>query len=214
MCSWRARSQCCCQLERWADRRRLCGGPLRPTDRAMAARSIRMSSSEEGSRSTEEEERLLKTRCIERPWKNTWETLLEQQKDLPTQTVTSFLPGNIPVSRRSTPLMFKCDFCVSMVGREPTSDCSKEHNTALPLDRRYIHPCCRLHGQKSKKPQLLLIDRGSDLANNTLLLHLRHKNCEDQVHQQHLQRSIASGTRCKRRRRFRTAVAIKLPVYN
>ena len=32
------------------------------------------------------------------------------------------------------------------------------------------------------------------------------------MHQEHLQRSIASGTRCKRRRRFRTAAAIKLPV--
>ena len=79
----------------------------------------------------------------------------------------------------------------------------------------HVLPCCRPSTFKNlKKPQLLLIDRGGDLASNTLLLDLRHRNCEDKVHQQHLQRSIASGTRCKRRRRFRTTAAIKLPVCN
>ena len=74
-----------------ADRRRLSGGQLRPTDRAMAARSARMSSSEEESRSTEEKERLMTKRCIVRQWKNTWETLFERgkAKNLPVQTVTS-----------------------------------------------------------------------------------------------------------------------------
>ena len=76
----------------------------------------------------------------------------------------------------------------------------------------HIHPCCRQHDLKSQKPQLLLVGCGGDLASNTLLLHLRHKNCEDRVHQEHLQRSKASGARCKRHRRFRTAAAIKLLV--
>ena len=57
---------------------RVTGGKLRPTDRAMAARSAR--TREEESRSTEEEERLLTKRCIERQWKNTWETLFEREK--------------------------------------------------------------------------------------------------------------------------------------
>ena len=50
-------------------------GQLRPTDRAMA-RLARTSSSEEESRSTDEDERLLTKRCIEGQWKNTWETLV------------------------------------------------------------------------------------------------------------------------------------------
>ena len=115
-----------------------------------------------------------------------------------------------------TPLTFQCHFCVSMTGREPTSDCSEEQNTALSWDCGHVHPscflcfdkqatvpsppslhpCCRLHSQKSQKPQLLLIDRGGDLASNTLLLHLRHKNCKDQVHQEHLQRSVGRFRTC------------------
>ena len=34
--------------------------------------------------------------------------------------------------------------CVSMTGREPASDCSREQNTALPWGRGHVHPCCRL----------------------------------------------------------------------
>ena len=53
----------------------LSGGQHRPTDRAMAASSARMSSSEqdaeEDARSTDEEDRLLTKRCIKRKWKNT-----------------------------------------------------------------------------------------------------------------------------------------------
>ena len=41
------------------------GCQLRPTDRAMAARSVRTSSSEEKSRSTDEDERMLTKPCIE-----------------------------------------------------------------------------------------------------------------------------------------------------
>ena len=55
-------SQSCCQLGRPTDRRRLTGGQLRPTVRATAARSVRTSSSEEASRSTDEDERLLTKR--------------------------------------------------------------------------------------------------------------------------------------------------------
>ena len=47
------------------------GGQLRPTNRAMAARWARTSSSEETSRSTDDEERLLTKRSIEGQWKNT-----------------------------------------------------------------------------------------------------------------------------------------------
>ena len=47
-----------------ADRRRLTGGQLRPTDRAMAARSARTSSSEEASRLSDDEERLLTKRSM------------------------------------------------------------------------------------------------------------------------------------------------------
>ena len=54
-----------------ADRCRLTGGQLRPTDKATAARSARTSSSEEASRSTDDEERLLTKRSIEGQWKNT-----------------------------------------------------------------------------------------------------------------------------------------------
>ena len=65
MWSCRARSQSCCLL----GRPRVCfvylsGGQLRPTDRAMAARSARTSSSEEASRSTDDEERLLTKRSM------------------------------------------------------------------------------------------------------------------------------------------------------
>ena len=180
------------------------GGPPPPvwwptqTNRAMAARSARMSSSEEESRSTEEEERLLTERCIEMQWKNNvGNTFLSVER----QKTNTFTGSDSDVSRRSTPLTFQCDFCVSMKGKEPTSDCSKEHNTGLPWGRGHVHPCCclffdkqapapsplslhrccRQHDQKSQKPQLLLID---------------------------------CGTRCKRRRRCRTAPAIKLPVCN
>ena len=54
------------QLGRPVDRRRLTGGQLRTTDRAMAASSVRTSLSEAESRSTVEEDRLLMKRCIER----------------------------------------------------------------------------------------------------------------------------------------------------
>ena len=47
------------------------GGQLRPTDRAMTARSVRTSPSDEESRSMDEEDRLLTKRYIERQWKNT-----------------------------------------------------------------------------------------------------------------------------------------------
>ena len=76
MCSCRARSHNCCQLERPADCRRLTGAQLRATDRAMAARSVRTSSSEDESSSTDEDERLLMKCCIE----GQWETLLEREK--------------------------------------------------------------------------------------------------------------------------------------
>ena len=64
------------------------GGQLRPTNRAVAARSARTSSREEESRSTDEEERLLTKRCIEEQWKNTWETLLKREKAQKTETFT------------------------------------------------------------------------------------------------------------------------------
>ena len=49
----------------------VCGGQLRPTDKAMAASSVRTSSSEEDSGSTDEEDGLLTKRCIKRQWKIT-----------------------------------------------------------------------------------------------------------------------------------------------
>ena len=69
MCSCKARSESCCQLGHPTDRCRLTGGQLRPTDRAMAARSARTTSSEEDAETTDEENRLLTKRCIERQWK-------------------------------------------------------------------------------------------------------------------------------------------------
>ena len=64
----------------------LSGGQLRPTDRAMAARSARTSSSEAESRSTDEEDRLL-TEAVHG----------ERLKKLMIQTVTSpfFLETNL-----------------------------------------------------------------------------------------------------------------------
>ena len=61
-------------LERPADRCRLTGGQQTPTERAVAARSARKSpgeedAEEEEARSTDEEDRLLTKRCIERQWK-------------------------------------------------------------------------------------------------------------------------------------------------
>ena len=60
-------------MERLADRCHLIEGQLRPTDKAMAGRSARTSSSEEDAeddaRSTDEEDRLLTKRCIKREWK-------------------------------------------------------------------------------------------------------------------------------------------------
>ena len=74
---------CACVEYVPADRCRLTGGQRRPTDRAMAARSARTSSSEEHAeedvRSTDEEDRLLTNRCIERQWK----TLCLRVKRLP-----------------------------------------------------------------------------------------------------------------------------------
>ena len=73
----------------------------------------------------------------------------------------------------------------------------------------HIQPCCRRHVQKlpvacTEKHSLLqqchrLIDRGSDRGGSNGLL-------------VDLQRSTAFGAHCKRRRRFRPAVAITLPV--
>ena len=51
---------------------------------------------------------------------------------------------------------FHCDFCVSMIAREPTSDCSKEQNTALPWGRGHVHPCCRLALTSEPQPLLIL----------------------------------------------------------
>ena len=83
--------------------------------------------------------------------------------------------------------------------------------TALPWGPGHVHPCCCLCFDKqatapsfsSFTPPVLSPSSSS-----------RHKNCEGEVHQEHLQRSIASGTRCKRRRRFRTTAAINMPVCN
>ena len=75
-------SHSCCLLERPRDRRRLSGGQLKPTDRAMAARSVRTSSSEDESRSADEDERLLTKRCIERE-----NTVLEQNTCLRVETL-------------------------------------------------------------------------------------------------------------------------------
>ena len=47
-------SRSSCQLGRPADRRRLCGGKLRPTDKAMAARSVRTSPSTIGGSLSQE----------------------------------------------------------------------------------------------------------------------------------------------------------------
>ena len=59
----------------WAGRFRMPGGHLKPTDKAMAARSDRTSSSEDG-RSIDEEERMLTKRCAEWQWKKqfAWKT--------------------------------------------------------------------------------------------------------------------------------------------
>ena len=45
----------------------------------------------------------------------------------------------------SSVFSFQCDdFSDSMIRRDPTSDCSKNKNTALPWGRGHVHPCCRL----------------------------------------------------------------------
>ena len=69
--------------------------PTQKTDRAMAARSVRTSSSEEESRSTDEEDRLLTKRCIGWHRANTCYTVWDLEKakyrkHLPAKTVTSF----------------------------------------------------------------------------------------------------------------------------
>ena len=66
ICSIKARSQTCCWVGRPRDLECLSGGQLRPTDRAMAARSARTSSSEEDGRSTVNDDHLLTKRCIEK----------------------------------------------------------------------------------------------------------------------------------------------------
>ena len=79
------------------------------------------------------------------------------------------------------------------------------------------HPCGRLHVQKKTNSLHQycrhLIDRGDDLTSNFLDDDLAPRG-QDQVHHAHLQRSKASRTRCKRRRCFSLATAIKLPVCN
>ena len=63
--SWWWRMCSCCQLGRPRVFVYLSGGQLRPTDKAMAARSARTSSSAEAARLSDEEERLLTKRSIE-----------------------------------------------------------------------------------------------------------------------------------------------------
>ena len=64
-----------------------------------------------------------------------------------SQTVTSFSSSkNIPVSRRSTPLMFLRDFCVSTVGRERRHQATqkKKNQQHCREGRGHVHPCCCL----------------------------------------------------------------------
>ena len=99
-----------------------------------------------------------------------------------SQTVTKK-----PVSRRSTPLTFHRDFCVSTIGSQTTSNYSKEKNpqhcrgAVCTSDRAVARPQEPSH-RLWRRPLLPL---GRRLV-----------------------------TSCKRCRRFRTAAAIKLPVCN
>ena len=117
----------------------LSGGQLSPTDRAMAARSARTSSSEEASRSTDDEQRLLTKRSIEWHRANNWETLLEGEKAenkiiQRIQAVTSlfFLETNLS---HDGPHRSQGDFCVSMIGRGPALSAAKISETAVQTAR-------------------------------------------------------------------------------
>ena len=103
----------------------------------------------------------------------------EREKRLKTKTFTSpdsdvSFPGNKPVSQRSTPLTFQCDFCVSMIRREPTSDCSKEQNTAcrgaLGTSTRAV--ACAL----TSKPQPLLLLHSTGAVASTIKSRT-HRRC-------------------------------------
>ena len=80
---------------------------------------------------------------------------------VPDSDVVPF-PQNIPVSRRSTPLPFLRDFCVSTTalpwGRWHVHQCcclriGKQATAPSPPS---LHSCCRQHVQKLQKPQLLI----------------------------------------------------------
>ena len=101
----------------------------------MAARSARTSSSEEESRSTDEEERLLTKRSIEWHRANNWETLFEGEKAeknkiFMIQTVTSlfFLETHLSLTLQG-------DFCVSMIGGGPALSAAKISETAVQTAR-------------------------------------------------------------------------------
>ena len=97
---------------------RLIGGQLKPTDKAMATHSARTSSSEEDaeeeSRSTDEEDRLLTKRCIERQWKN----LFESEK---TSRVISSQTVNHEYQRRDQKLAQSVNFQLTGLGQRPGS---------------------------------------------------------------------------------------------
>ena len=102
----------------------------------MAARSARTSSSEEASRSTDDEERLLTKRSIEWHRANNWETLFEGEKAEKNkiihriQTVTSlfFLETHLSLTLQG-------DFCVSMIGRGTALSAAKISETAVQTAR-------------------------------------------------------------------------------
>ena len=103
----------------------------------------------------------------------------EREKRLKTKTFTSpdsdvTFPGNKPVSQRSPQLTFQCDFCVSMIRREPTSDCSKEQNTAcrgaLGTSTRAV--ACAL----TSKPQPLLLLHSTGAVASTIKSR-NHRRC-------------------------------------
>ena len=111
-----------------------------------------------------------------------------------------------------------------MTGREPTSDCSKEQNTASPWGRGHVHPCCRLcfdkkatapsdpslhwycrqHVQKCKKKTKLLISKEAKM-HSFAEMHHRHLHGSASA----LSRRSCSHSRRRRRRRCRPVTEMK-----
>ena len=115
----------------------------------MAARSVRTSSSEEESRLSDDEERLLTKRSMANAslWKNTCLGVERLKK-------TIFHDPDSDLMETNLSLTFQGDFCVSMIGRAALR-CKKTRSQEMCCTSSSKEDLCRAAARKTQRRTLL-----------------------------------------------------------